>query len=1040
MRLLERLIPASLTHRVFALYSVTLLVFVLFGTGAYLLRELDQEIEQPQAASAMLVEVMAQAVQDSVVIGDYDTVGRTLDKGVQGSLFATALFLDLQGGSIQVDSRTRSASYAPGWLVAWVQGRLFEVNRTVSVGGKDYGALRLQFDTRAVAADIWSVTVTALALALFSLAVGLALIRFALGRWLGSLERLRGMVEDLGTGRLDAATLDASQEPTEIRRVVEMFYQTATLVRERESTRRALDDQKFALDQHAIVSITDTQGRITYANDRFCQISGYAREELLGQNHRIIGSGTHAPEFFETLWNTICQGRVWHGEICNRKRSGALYWVNATLVPLKDEHGQVAQFIAIRTDITARKVAEAEMVAAKEIAEQANRVKSDFLANMSHEIRTPMNGVIGMTELVLDTDLTSEQRDHLETVKSSADALLLIVNDILDFSKIEAGRLRIEAIEFSLEDTLRDTMRPLAVRGHQKNLEMLLHVDPGVPERLVGDPGRLRQIIVNLVGNAIKFTDSGEIEVTVCLAPGQASPQASISFSVRDTGIGIPEDKLQSIFESFSQADTSTTRRYGGTGLGLTISSQLVGLMGGQIHVSSTTGVGSNFGFTLDLPLGSTTPAVRYHASSRLHGLRVLVVDNNPTSAGLMAGMLRGWKMRPMVAGSGAQACDLLALAAQNSEPFAVTLIDAHMPVMSGFDLLGHIRRAHASVAGAMVLILAPHRQREDAARGRALDIHAHLCKPVAQSELFTAVMGSLGEVVQPRTRPDRRQVARAPQRALRVLVAEDNAVNQTLVLHLLQKMGHQVCLAHNGVEAVRHWIDDDDFDAILMDVDMPLMNGHEATRRIRIEEDADGAGRHIPIIAMTAHAMEGTRESCLRHGMDAYLSKPIDTDALWRELDAIGRGMVPPPTPLPSGKKVASAAQDHADFSHVRAALGEDEALFDEIRIQFLADAPTLLSQAQDAQARGAVLALREAVHALKGMVGIFAAGPALQACLSVEQQADTPAAAAALAELARAMDTLLVALRDYRWSAPAVTDGAGRSTPPSATPHRPH
>ena len=1021
MRLLDRLLPASLTHRVFALYSVTLLVFVLFGTGAYLLRELDQEIEQPQAASAMLVEVMAQAVQDSVVIGDYDTVGRTLDKGVQGSLFATALFLDLQGGRIQADSRTRSASYAPGWLVGWVQGRLFDVNRTVSVGGKDYGVLRLQFDTRAVAADIWSVTVTALALALFSLAAGLALIRFALGRWLGSLERLRGMVEDLGTGRLDAASLDPGKVPTEIRRVVDMFNQTATLVRERESTRRALDDQKFALDQHAIVSITDTQGCITYANDRFCDISGYAREELLGQNHRIIGSGTHDAVFFETMWATICQGRVWHGEICNRKRSGALYWVNATLVPLKDEHSQVAQFIAIRTDITARKAAEAEMAVAKEAAEQANRVKSDFLANMSHEIRTPMNGVIGMTELVLDTDLTEDQRDYLETVKSSADALLLIVNDILDFSKIEAGRLRIESIEFSLEDTLRDTMRPLAVRGHQKNLEMLLHLDPGVPERLVGDPGRLRQIIVNLVGNAIKFTDSGEIEVTVCLAPGQAGAQANISFSVRDTGIGIPEDKLQSIFESFSQADTSTTRRYGGTGLGLTISSQLVGLMGGHIHVSSTLGVGSNFGFTLALPLGSTTPAVHYHASSRLHGLRVLVVDDNPSSAGLMADMLRGWKMQPVVAGSGAQACETLALAAQDGDTFAVTLIDAHMPVMSGFDLLGHIRRAHSSVAGAMVLVLAPHRQREDAARCQALGIDAHLCKPVAQSELFTAVMGSLGEVVQPSTRPDRRQVARAPQRALRVLVAEDNSVNQTLALRLLQKMGHQVRLAHNGVEAVRHWMDED-FDAILMDVDMPLMNGHEATRRIRMEESADGAGRHIPIIAMTAHAMEGTRESCLRHGMDAYLSKPIDTDALWRELDAIGGGMAPPPQP--SGNTAVRAARGHADFSHVRAALGEDEALFDEIRIQFLADAPTLLSQAHDAQARGEVVALREAVHALKGMVGIFAAGPAQQACLSVEQQAGTPAAAAAMAELASTMDTLQEALRDYRWSAHAVTD----------------
>ena len=1024
MRLLDRLLPASLTHRVFALYSVTLLVFVLFGTGGYLLHELDQEIEHPQAASVMLVEVIAQAVQDSVVIGDYDTVSRTLDKGVQGSLFASASFLDLQGGRIQADSRTRSASFAPEWLEAWVRNRLFDVNRSVSVGGKDYGVVRLQFDTRAVAADIWSVTVTALVLALVSLAVGLALIRFALGRWLGSLERLRGMVEALGTGRLDAATLDASKEPTEIRRVVEMFNQTATLVRERESTRRALDDQKFALDQHAIVSITDPQGNITYANDRFCEISGFAREDLLGRNHRLIGSGTHDKAFFETLWGTICQGRVWRGEICNRKRGGGLYWVNATLVPLKDEQGQIAQYIAIRTDITARKAAEAEMIVAKEAAEQANRVKSDFLANMSHEIRTPMNGVIGMTELALDTELTSDQREYLETVRSSADALLQIVNDILDFSKIEAGQLRMENIDFSLEDTLRDTIRPLAVRGHQKNLEVLLHVGPGVPERLVGDPGRLRQIIVNLVGNAIKFTHNGEIEVAVLLAPEQAGPGiARIAFSVRDTGIGIPADKLQSIFESFSQADSSTTRRYGGTGLGLTISSQLVGMLGGRIAVSSTPGVGSTFGFTLDLPVGTTTAAVHHEASSRLHGLRALVVDDNPTSALHMADMLRGWKMQPVVAASGALACDALAAAAQAGEAFAVTLIDADMPVMSGFELLDHIRHAYSGVAGATMLVLAPHRQREHAARCRERGITAHLCKPVLQAELFTAVLRSLGEAVQPAPRPEPRQTPRAPQSALHLLVAEDNPINQTLALHLLQKLGHEVSLADNGIEAVRQWMDGD-FDAILMDVDMPLMNGNDATRYIRAEEAAEGAGRHTPIIAMTAHAMQGAREACLRNGMDAYLSKPIDTDALWRELSALSRATLPPTPPLDSGRTTGTASTDSADFTHLLAAMGDDQALFDEIRAQFLVDAPALLSDAQHAQAAGNATALRAAAHAIKGMAGIFAATPTLQACLKVEQLAGTPDAAAALEELADALGTLQAAIRDYHRAGIAEPD----------------
>jgi two-component system sensor histidine kinase/response regulator len=502
-----RLLPASLTHRVFALYAVTLLLFVGLGTGTYLVRELDRLVEQPQAASVMLIEVTAQAIQDSVVIGDYDTVARTLDKGVQGSLFARASFIDLQGGRIEAESRTRSGRYAPQWLDDWVAGRLYDVNRNVSVGGKDYGVLRLQFDNRAVASEIEDTAATALGLALVSLVTGLLLIRFALRRWLGSLEHLRGMVEDLGTGRLESATFNPQNAPTEIRRVVEMFNQTATLVREREATRRALDDQKFALDQHAIVSMTDVRGTITYANDRFCAISGYSRDELLGQNHRIIGSGMHETAFFTHMWETIAAGRVWHGEICNRNRNGSQYWVSATLVPLLGERGQVTQYIAIRTDITARKEAERAMVAAKEAAEQANRVKSDFLANMSHEIRTPMNGVIGMTDLVLDTELTSDQREYLGIVKSSADDLLQIVNDILDFSKIEAGRMRLESISFSLDEALRDTIRSLAIRGHQKNLEVLLHVAPEVPDRLMGDSGRLRQIIVNLVGNAVKFTE-----------------------------------------------------------------------------------------------------------------------------------------------------------------------------------------------------------------------------------------------------------------------------------------------------------------------------------------------------------------------------------------------------------------------------------------------------------------------------------------------------------------------------------------------------
>ena len=1030
MRLLTRLLPESLTHRVFALYAVTLLVFVGLGSGAYLQRELDRLIEQPQMASVMLVEVTAQAVQDSVVIGDYDTVARTLDKGVQGSLFARASFIDLQGGRIAAESRTRSQRYAPQWLQDWVDARLLDVNRTVNVGGKDYGVLRLQFDTRAVASEIEETAVAALGLALLSLVAGLVLIRLALARWLGSLEHLRDMVEDLGTGRLESGTLDPHQAPTEIQRVVEMFNQTASLVREREASRRALNDQKFALDQHAIVSMTDVRGTITYANDRFCAISGYPREALLGQNHRIIGSGTHDKAFFEDMWATITAGRVWHGEICNRNRDGALYWVNATIVPLLGEAGKVTQYIAIRTDITARKEAERQMIAAKEAAEEASRVKSDFLANMSHEIRTPMNGVIGMTELVLDTELTGDQREYLGIVKSSADALLQIVNDILDFSKIEAGRMRLETIAFSLEDVLRETIRSLAVRGHQKNLEVLLQITPGVPDRLVGDPGRLRQILVNLVGNAIKFTESGEIEVGVQLAPEQPDERAVIAFSVRDTGIGIAPDKLQSIFESFSQADSSTTRRYGGTGLGLTISSQLVAMMGGTIQVQSTPGAGSTFTFTIALPRGSQPSAERFQTAGRLAGLRVLVVDDNPSSGRMLCRMLQEWKMEPTLLPGAAPALEALAQADREGRPYALTLVDAHMPPMSGFELVVQLQEAHLSSAGALVVMLAPDRQREDAMRCRALGVPAYLSKPVGPAELFAALMAALGDPLPARTRPERRRAPRAPLRPLKVLVAEDNPVNQTLAQRLLEKQGHQVRVACNGVEAVREWMAGD-FDVILMDVDMPLMNGHEATQRIRAVEASEAAGQRIPIVAMTAHAMEGARESCLRSGMDGYLSKPIVTEALWRELELTmaPRGATASPADAPPsepvteppvpGAPVASpeAPQGLADFTATRVTVGDDAALFEALRGQFLQDLPRLRAELRDALARADASALAAAAHAIKGVVAIFAASACVQACRHVEQAAATAGASAAVDALETLLEALLREVRAYRW-----------------------
>ncbi|RYE70652.1 MAG: PAS domain-containing protein, partial [Oxalobacteraceae bacterium] len=470
------------------------------------------------------------------------------------------------------------------------------------------------YNTEVIASEFWSMAEAALAICLVSLVGGLALMRVMLLHWLGGLKRLRSVVEDLGTGAIKVESIDARNEPLEIRSVVEMFNQTAVLIREREATRRALDDQKFALDQHAIVSITDANGSITYANDLFCQISGYEIAELLGKNHRVIGSGLMPASFFPTLWSTIGSGQVWNGEICNRNRAGALYWVDATIVPLLDEDGKIKQYIAIRTDITARKVAEEESLRAKEAAEQAK----------SHEIRTPMNGIIGMTELALDTELSEEQADYLRMVKLSANSLLQVINDILDFSKLEAGRLDVERIEFSLEKTLHEVVRAEAVPAHAKKLELLLRVAPDVPRRIRSDPGRLRQIMVNLISNAIKFTHQGEIEVAVARTNSAAEPVAELCISVRDTGIGIPADQFTSIFDAFSQVDTSTTRKYGGTGLGLSISSQLTALMGGTLRLESEVGKGSTFTLTLRVPVAAPGKHQAPRLPAMLAGLPVL--------------------------------------------------------------------------------------------------------------------------------------------------------------------------------------------------------------------------------------------------------------------------------------------------------------------------------------------------------------------------------------------------------------------------------
>ena len=1023
---LQHLLPQSLVGRVFSLYVATLVLFVGVGLALFYRYQFSQQIEAELLAGEMMVNVAAQTVGDSAVIGDYDTIAKTLERSISQSNFAKAQFIDTNGGVMTATNTTRFNLTPPGWLQAQVAANLFDINQNIRVGGKDYGVLRLSFAAEKIASELWRIAVYAMLLALGALCAGVVLIRRPLRHWLGNFDRVRLRESEILAGSIDINALLDADAPVEIRHTFDIISRAAgrlsdqreeaevtlnaitdgvlrtdaefrlvycnpaaeqllgtttqallgqnarallpsvfsddtvaldwkvrrlevtgpagncvildttlstifsssntvtghvltfrdvsrqhaldqqlraelkarqraleslrqvlstlelvpesasmpsqiddldalinrvvTLMNEREGGRRALNNQKFALDQHAIVSMTDLQGNITYANGKFTEISGYTQAELVGQNHRVVHSGQHAPAFFADLWRTISEGRVWHGEICNRSKKGTLYWLDATIVPLMGGDGLPEQYIAIRTDITVRKTMEAtlaeqlrfvevlleamptaiylkdrqgrylrfnkafeslfgiaradwigktvfdlvpgetaqmmdakdqelfagrdiqtyeatfsnrmsgesreglywkapltdaqgkvtglvgtilditeknrieqELREAKRNAEAASQAKSDFLANMSHEIRTPMNGVIGMTDLALDLEQNPTQREYLRIVKSSAQSLMVILNDVLDFSKIEAGKLNIEAVGFPLQETIEETLKTLHSRASQKGLVLQSDLQPDLPSDVLGDPVRLRQVLTNLCDNAIKFTGHGGVYVSVSGATTVSGYE--LHCAVRDTGIGIAPAKQRSVFEAFSQADTSTTRRFGGTGLGLTICARLVDLMGGRIWVESVEGQGSTFHFTLQMQLA-------------------------PVSA-----------------------------------------------------------RAAAPRAAA----------------------------------------------------------AAQEAQALQVLLVEDHPVNQMLATTLLKKWGHTVVLAKNGQEAV-DLFPGQPWDMVLMDMQMPVMGGLEATRLIRAREPS---GQHTPIVAMTANAMEADRQACLEAGMDDHLAKPFNALAL---------------------------------------------------------------------------------------------------------------------------------------------------------------
>jgi PAS domain S-box-containing protein len=726
----------------------------------------------------------------------------------------------------------------------------------------------------------------------------------------------------------------------------------------------------------------DLAGTFTFLNDAMCNIFGYSRQDMSGMNTRTYLDKADSENLDKSFSRVLETGEpVTSLSWTLVGHDGSDRFVESSVSLIKDTKGQPIGFSGFVRDVTERRRAEA-LYREKLSAEAANRTKSEFLASMSHEIRTPLNSIIGLVDLTLQSGLRPDQREDLDVVKSSAYSLLSIINNILDFSKIEAGKLDFEEAPFSFKNTIDDSLRIMAMKAHVKGIELAYRIAPKVPDRLLGDPTRLRQVLLNLVDNAIKFTDKGEVIVYVA-SKKPSDLDVILHISVVDTGIGISKEKQRRIFTAYDQGDTSISRRFGGTGLGLAVSAQLVNLMGGSINVKSRPGEGSRFRFTARFKrqLGEALPDAAA-AQTDLSDVNVMVVDDNASHRKILKELLKEWQMRPLLVSDAAAAQNMLTQAVSDGDPIKLMLIDSDMPDSDGFTLADWKMRQEMTETKVIMMLTFPHLKRKEELKG--LGITAGVVKPVGPAELYRAILNALEIEKLPTKAADNapEYASRIPSHSLKLLVAEDTPFNQKFIMRLLERWKHQATLVENGRQ-VLDTLQNETFDLILMDVQMPEMDGLEATKVVREHELTTGA--HIPIIAMTAHAVKGDRERCLEAGMDEYISKPIDSDKLFDIIETIFQGR--DTQVIPNASEEKSIDFDGFDKELLLKAFDHDWDFLKEVVDVFYSDYPRMLNDLQQAYKDRDAPTLMRTAHSLKGMLRNFQADAGAEVAYEIEK-----------------------------------------------------